>query len=235
VLNRDIGPKALYVMLSLLLANLLFITVFYKELKLSTFDAGLASTFGFLPGVMHYSFMGLVSITAVGAFDTVGSILVVALMIAPPSAAYLLTDDLIRMLQYSAGIGIFSAITGFFIASAFDSSISGCMATMTGVCFLITFLFAPKRGLVAITKRRTSQKLEFARGVLAVHLCNHAGSEEEREECRAEHLTKHIRWDAGFARQVVDSSLKEELIEEEQGFLKLTPKGLQLADVLMER
>ncbi len=231
----DIGPKALYVMLSLLLVNMVFITVFYKELKVSTFDAGLASTFGFLPRVMHYVFMGLVSITAVGAFDTVGSILVAALMIAPPSAAYLLTDNLVRMLQYSAGIGILSAITGFFMANALDSSISGCMATMTGVCFLLTFGFAPRRGLVAIMKRRRSQKLEFACGVLAVHLCHHSGLEEEWEECRVDHLTKHIRWDAGFTRQVVNNSLKKGLIAEENGILKLTPKGLQLADVIMER
>lgn len=235
VAGVDIGPKALYVMLALLVVNGVFITVFYKELKLSTFDAGLAATFGFYPAVMHYVFMGVVSITAVGAFDTVGSILVVALMIAPPCAAYLLTDSLVRMLAYSAGIGIVSAVSGFLIANALDSSISGCMATMTGVCFLLAFLFAPKRGMVAIVRRRATQKLEFARGVLAVHLSNHAGSEEEREECHEAHLTKHIRWDAGFARQVIGTAEKAGLLIRENGILKLTPAGLRLADDIMER
>jgi len=96
VAGRDWGPKALFVMGGILFLNALFVGVFYKELKLSTFDAGLATALGFSPALIHYALMGLVSITAVGAFDAVGSILVVALMIAPPATAYLLTDRLFR-------------------------------------------------------------------------------------------------------------------------------------------
>ena len=77
-------PKSLWVMGGILLINLIFITLFYKELKLATFDAGLAAALGFSPVLVHYGLMTLVSVTAVGAFDAVGSILVVALMIAPP-------------------------------------------------------------------------------------------------------------------------------------------------------
>ncbi len=234
VSGRDVGPKALYVMSCLLLLNVLFIIVFFKEFKLSTFDAGLASTFGFAPGLLHYVFMGLVSITAVGAFDTVGSILVVALMIAPPASAFLLTSRLVTMLWLSAGFGILSAVTGFFIAHALDSSISGCIAVMTGVYFLLTFLLAPHRGVLAIIKRRLTQRLEFAQGVLAVHLAHHRGREEERQECRADHLTDHIRWEPGFAQKVIDLSQKDQLIINQKGILKLTQKGLELADTVME-
>ena len=86
----DLGPKALFVLGAILLLNALCIAIFYKELKLTTFDAALAAALGFSPGLVHYLFMTLVSVTAVGAFDAVGSILVVALMIAPPAAADLL-------------------------------------------------------------------------------------------------------------------------------------------------
>ncbi|RPI22088.1 MAG: metal ABC transporter permease, partial [Chloroflexota bacterium] len=92
----DIGPVAFYLMVGILLLNLVFIVVFYKELKLATFDAGLAAALGFFPGLLHYGLMTIVSITAVGAFETVGSILVVALMVAPPVTAFLLTDSLPR-------------------------------------------------------------------------------------------------------------------------------------------
>ena len=90
----DWAPKAMVVMGGILLLNVVVIALFYKELKLVTFDAGLAVALGFSPAIVHYGLMGLVSVTAVGAFDAVGSILVVALMIAPPAAAYLLTDRL---------------------------------------------------------------------------------------------------------------------------------------------
>ncbi|MGB1374824.1 MAG: metal ABC transporter permease, partial [Rhodothermales bacterium] len=80
-------PKATLVMASILMLNVVFIGLFFKELKLATFDSALAATLGFTPVLLHYVLMGLVSTTAVGAFDAVGSILVVALMVAPPAAA----------------------------------------------------------------------------------------------------------------------------------------------------
>src|SRR5512134_2051349 len=85
VFTYDLGPKAFYVMAAILIINVVFVALFYKELKLATFDAGLAATLGFSPMLIHYALTMLVSVTAVGAFDAVGSILVVALMIAPPA------------------------------------------------------------------------------------------------------------------------------------------------------
>ena len=99
----DLRPRSLWVMLEVLAAVLAFIVTFFKELKLTIFDPTLAAALGFSPALVHYAFMGLVSVTAVGAFDAVGSILVVALMIAPPAAAYLLTDRLCAGAQPSPG------------------------------------------------------------------------------------------------------------------------------------
>ena len=72
VMGRDIGPKALYSMGIILILNILFITLFFKELKIVTFDPALAAVLGFVPTLIHYSLMTVVSITAVGAFESVG-------------------------------------------------------------------------------------------------------------------------------------------------------------------
>jgi len=133
VMGYDIGPRAAYIMSFILLINVLFIIFFYKEIKLVTFDTGLAAALGFSPALIHYALMSLVSVTAVGAFDAVGSILVVALMIAPPATAYLITDRLSRMIIYSAVFGVLSAISGYWFAHLLDASIAGSMATMAGV------------------------------------------------------------------------------------------------------
>ena len=98
------------------LLTLCAVVLFYKELKLSTFDPTLAAALGFRPTLLHYGLMVLVSLVAVGAFDAVGSILVVAFFIIPPAAAYLLTDRLPRMLAYSALIGAAGAYTGYDLA-----------------------------------------------------------------------------------------------------------------------
>jgi len=106
--------------------------------------------------------MASVSITAVGAFDAVGSILVVALMVTPAAAAYLLTNDLKRMLWLSAGIGVVSDIGGYWMARGLDANIAGSMATVTGLVFLFIFLGAPERGIVAVALRRYRQRWDFA-------------------------------------------------------------------------
>ncbi|MCS6852293.1 MAG: metal ABC transporter permease, partial [Gemmataceae bacterium] len=134
--GRDLGPQTLAVMASILLVNLLFILVFYKELKLATFDAALAATLGFAPGVLHYGLMTLVSLTAVGAFDAVGSILVVAFMIGPPATAYLLTDRLSAMLGWSAALAAAGALGGCWLAWGLaDANFAGAMVTVTGLLF----------------------------------------------------------------------------------------------------
>lgn len=163
VLGMDL-PRALVVMSVILLINLLFIVLLFKELKLATFDAGLAAALGFSPALVHYGLMALVSVTAVGAFDAVGSILVVALMVTPAASAYLLTDNLVRMLVYSCGLGALGALGGYWLARALDANIAGSMATMTGIIFVVVLLVAPQRGLVAQALRRRRQREAWRAG-----------------------------------------------------------------------
>lgn len=229
IAGYDLGPRSLYLMGGILLLNVAFIVLFYKELKLATFDAGLAAALGFSPGLIHYGLMTLISITAVGAFDAVGSILVVALMIAPPAAAYLLTDRLWLMLVLSGLTAVLSALSGYWVAHLLDASIAGSMATMAGVAFLLAFLLAPDRGLVAIARRRIRQRWEFAQTMLAIHLFNHEGLPEAAEENRADGLDVHLRWQPSFAQQVVRYAEREGVVQRDQQILFLTEHGRKLA------
>jgi manganese/zinc/iron transport system permease protein len=226
----DLGPESLWVMGGVLLLNLLFIALLYKELKLATFDPALAAALGFSPALIHYALMSLVSVTAVGAFDAVGTILVVALMIAPPAAAYLLTDRLGVMLGLSAAIGAASAIGGYWLAQLLDASIAGSMATAAGLLFVLTLLLAPQRGLVAIGMRRARQRLDFAATMLAIHLFQHEGLAEAERENRVDHLSDHLRWAPVFAQAVVRRAQRAALVQAEaSGFLNLTEQGRERA------
>ncbi len=225
----DLGARALYVMGAILLLNLACLLVFYKELKLATFDAALAAALGFSPAFVHYGLMSLVSVTAVGAFDAVGSILVVALMIAPPAAAYLLTDRLAWMLCLSVAGGVASALAGYWLAHVLDASIAGSMASMAGLLFMLSFLFAPERGLLALARRRARQRWEFAQTMLAIHLLHHEGFPEAEQENRIEHLDEHLRWDPEFAARVVRLAERRGLVQAREGALALTDGGRLLA------
>jgi manganese/zinc/iron transport system permease protein len=222
-------PRALVVGAGTLLLNLLLVLLFYKELKLATFDAGLAAALGFAPALVHYGLMTAVSITAVGAFDAVGSILVIALMVAPPAAAYLLTDRLPLMIALSALIGALSALAGYWLAWQLDVTIAGSMATMTGVAFLLAYLFAPQRGMLAGAVRRARQRWEFAQQMLALHLLNHEGTPEAPEECSPAHVVSHLRWPAPFADAVLRRAEQGGLVERQGPLLALTERGRTLA------
>ncbi|MBD0329321.1 MAG: metal ABC transporter permease [Thermoleophilia bacterium] len=225
----DWGPEALVEMGFVLALNVLVIALLYKELKLATFDPGLALALGFSPALLHYGLMALVSITAVGAFDAVGSILVVALMVGPPAAAYLLTDRLPVMLGLAALGGAASAVGGFWLAHALDASIAGSIAAVVGIEFGAAVLFAPKRGVVALARRHARQRVEFAEAMLAIHLLQHEGTPEALAESRVDHLDEHLRWERSFARRVVRRAERRGYVVTTDGRLLLTDRGRALA------
>ena len=229
------APKALWTMAAVLVINLAFIATLYKELKLSTFDAPLAAALGFTPALIHYALMSLVSLTAVTAFDAVGSILVVALVIAPPAAAYMLTDRLPVMLGLAGLFGATSAVLGYIGARAFDSSIAGSIAVICGIVFLAAIVFAPDRGLLPKALRASRQRIRFAAQMLAVHLLNHEGTPEEQEESEVGHIDRHLRWDPLLARRVLAYSQSRRLVTRAGNQLRLTPLGRETARDVIAR
>lgn len=223
--GKDLGAKAIYTTGTLLLINLIAITIFFKELKVATFDSMLAAVLGFSPAFIHYSLMTLVSITTVGAFQAVGSVLVVAFMIGPPVTAYLLTDNLKHMLVISGVIGAINGVAGYQLATLMDVSIAGSMAVVTGFIFFFVFVFAPERGLISALFRRRNQKLEFAKMTLLFHLYNHNDGEEEEVECRIETIPTQLHWESKFTKYVIGMLEQEGEILQINGLAKLTEKG----------
>lgn len=232
----DLGPRALWVMGGILLLNGAFLSLLYKELKLSTFDAGLAAALGLSPVLVQYAFMSVVSVTAVGAFDAVGSILVVALMIAPPATARLLTDRLPVLVALSAGTAALAAVVGVQVAILLDASIAGSMATAAGLIFALVLALAPDRGLVATALRHRRQRVEFAGLMLLIHLLNHEGTPRATEENRLDHLPEHLRWSPEFAARVARQAEREGFLVRGPGqALALTPLGREAARHRMTR
>ena len=144
-------PVSSFILVLNLIGILLVISIGYRGLFLTTFDPAYARAIGVTTGVWHYLLMGMVSLTSVVSFESVGAILVVAFLIGPAAIAHLLTDRMPVMLLLASIAGIGAAVGGYFFAASLDASISGAMTTVLGLEFLLAFLFAPQRGL--ITKR----------------------------------------------------------------------------------
>ena len=219
--DMDFGPKSLWVIGIILTITLGLLFAYYKELKLSTFDAGLATSLGFSPAILHYGLMSVASVTTVGAFDAVGAILVVALMIAPAATAYLLTTNLKKMIALACFFGVFSAISGYWAANFLDASIAGSIATMLGLVFLAVYLFAPSKGLFAVLYREKQQRLEVSLITFILHLTNHT----EVEERHVNHLNEHINWQKVRSKAVLNLAQKNNLVTIDNNIVSLTEKG----------
>lgn len=149
-------PRAAAVLAIVALLNLAIILVLFKEFRISSFDPELATAQGVNAGLMHYLLMTMVAVTTVASFEAVGSIIVIAMLVAPPAAAFLITDRLGMMLALSALFGILSAALGHVSALivptwfGFESTTtSGMMAASAGAIFAAAWVFEPRRGLLA--------------------------------------------------------------------------------------
>lgn len=142
-------PRVLVTLVPVLAATLLFLGVFWKELKLTSFDPALGAALGFRPGLIHYLFMGMVATATVASFEAVGSILVIAMLIVPAATAQLLTDRLLWMVIDAAIVGAVSAVVGCWGAARWNTSAAGMMAVVAGGQFALAVCFAPRYGLAA--------------------------------------------------------------------------------------
>ena len=217
----DYGPKAIWVMGGILLFIIASLILFFKELKVSTFDAGLASTLGFAPIIIHYGIMFLSSVTIVGAFDAVGAILVVGFMIVPAAMAYLLTQSLKKMLILAAVISIVSAVSGYWLAHLLDASISGSIMAVMGMLFLITYLFSPSDGIITRKMNRKKQIDGISLVTLLIHIQNHK-NEHERN---VHHLEEHINWKKEKAKRILKIAKEQSLIEINKNIISVTTIG----------
>ncbi|HLW20285.1 MAG TPA: metal ABC transporter permease [Cyclobacteriaceae bacterium] len=158
--NAVMGPRVLYLAIINLVLVLLFIGLFFKELKISTFDAQFAATVGFSTAAINYGLMGMVSYTTVSSFEAVGAILVVAFLAVPPAIAYLWTKDLKKLLALTVGIGIMISFFGYYLAYAINSSIAGAMATVAGMMLMFTIIVQRKKVQVALKTKKNLDRTQ---------------------------------------------------------------------------
>lgn len=149
---RGLPPELPRMALTLLVVGG-FTALFWRPLKLSTFDEGFARTLGLPTGLIGLSLVVVAAIAAVAAFDAVGSIIVIAMFICPPAAARMMTNRLEAQIAWSVLFATLSAILGYVLAGyaplwlGFDNAVSaaGMIATVSGAFLAGTALAGPCR------------------------------------------------------------------------------------------
>lgn len=131
---------------------ILFVVVFYKELLVTSFDETYARTYGLKVQVIHYALMLVLTLVTVSALQTVGIILVVAMLITPAATAFLWTDKLNIMLVLSAVVGIISAITGLYFSYTFNWASGPAIVIVAASLFALSFVFSPKQNFFKLKR-----------------------------------------------------------------------------------
>ncbi|MCO5249328.1 MAG: metal ABC transporter permease [Chitinophagales bacterium] len=127
---------------------LLTIFLFYKELLLTTFDPVMAKASGMKVKLINYILMTILTVITVVSLQTVGAILVVAMLITPASTAYLLTNNFKTMLLLSALLGAISSVIGLVVSVSYNLPSGVVIVLTSAVLFLIAFILSPRDGLI---------------------------------------------------------------------------------------
>lgn len=127
---------------------LLCVFLFYKELLVSSFDPTMAAAYGLPTRVIHYVLMALLTLVTVAALQTVGVVLVVAMLVTPAATAYLLTDRLSVMLWLAALCGVVSAVVGLYFSFVHNLTSGAVIVLTAAALFALAFVFSPKHGVL---------------------------------------------------------------------------------------
>lgn len=191
-------PRAVITLSVVCLVNALFILVFFKELRITSFDADLATSSGINARLMHYLLMVIVAVTSVACFESVGNILVVAMFVVPPATAFMLTQRLSAMIAIAVVCAALSAVLGHLGAIAIpgwfgmkSTTTSGMMAVAAGCLFMLAMLFSPGQGVISRMVHQWNLSLRIlADDVLA--LLYRSDERDRQEPLGIEALRKHL-------------------------------------------
>jgi manganese/zinc/iron transport system permease protein len=154
VAGTALAPQPVFIMAVVAGLVALLAGVFYHGLLVSSFDPGLAASRGLRPRVVHYLLMAVVSMVVVAAFEAVGAVLVIAMLVLPPAFGFLLSQRLPGMMAWSVLHGALSSCLGVSLAVWLDCTVAGAMVVAGSLLFVLAWVFSPGQGLLARLIRR---------------------------------------------------------------------------------
>lgn len=206
---------------------ILCIVLFYKQLLLTSFDPTMAMTIGISTTLVHYMLMTLLSMSIVAGLQSVGVILIIAMLITPPATAYLLSNNLKKILLLSAMFGTISAITGLYLSYHFNFASGASIVLVAVALFMLAFLFSPKEGVVTkLFRRRSASKMVLIEDVIKL-------SYRFKDEPGKTELVDKIANELGISNSRVEAAIKtligKDLMLRTNGTYNLTDEGVKYA------
>ena len=211
---------------------LIVIIVLFKELLLHAFDPVMAASIGLPTTLFHYLLMFLLSMTIVASLQTVGIVLVIAMLVTPGATAYLLVKRMPTMMFIAALIGVFSALAGLYFSFYFNVASGAMMVLVAGLIFVLAFLFSPKDGVVwkFIKKRKIVYSTRVEDYLTAIYRISNGSNSAEVSE-----VAKSVGENESKAYSMLNRLTKQGLIEfKSKNLFGFTQKGLEKASFMIK-
>lgn len=203
--------------------------VFFRYLFITTFDPVIALTMGISTAVIHYFLMFLLSLSIVASLQSVGVILVVAMLIIPASTAYLLTNKLRNMIFISAITGLFAATSGLIVAIVFEITPGPTMTIMGSMAFGYALLFSPKRGFVINQIKKQKQKHQINEEDVLKRILQIGN----KSELTPEIINNKLGFGISKVNRYLNNLQNKNLVEVTGKKISLTKNGIQEANKLV--
>ncbi len=217
--------------LIIMVVIILCIILFYKQLLLSSFDPTMAMTIGISTTLVHYMLMTLLSMSIVAGLQSVGVILIIAMLITPPATAYLLSNSLKKILILSSVFGMFSAVAGLYLSYHFNFASGASIVLVAVALFMFAFLFSPKEGVVTrLFRRRESSKLVLIEDVIKL---SYRFAEDSNKTELADKIANELGITNGRVESAIKTLIGKGLMTRDNGNYLLTEDGNKYAKRLV--
>lgn len=232
--GMDMGPLAAWTLSGALVLSLAFLLLFRRQIVWQLFDPQGAQATGIMSLPLTWAWLVLSAITITLAFETMGTVMVVALLVAPGAGAWLLTRTFPAYIMTTAGLALLAGILGRSITMWADASTTATTASAAIMIFLTVFLLAPSEGLIARWRDSLSARRRLDRKLVLVHLWHHGLIGDEEIECKEPLMAQHLAIPPGRIRAALDALENKGMAKTDDGVWKTTHDGSAKAKSIVQ-
>ncbi len=219
-----IADQDVILTLMVMIFTIVCVVAYYRYFFITTFESVVAETLGISVSTMHYFLMLLLSFAVVASLQSVGVILVVAMLITPASTAYLLTHKLKLMLVIAAAVGLLSTTLGLLLAIIFETTPGPAMTVTSTFFYLLAVFFSPQRGLLSRSVKRRKKRIN----ILREDILKQALRLHEKGQLSLENLHARLREEHGIIKPQLKRLIRKGLIKQNRNQLELTDEGIRI-------
>ena len=216
--------KSLFSGTIVLIINIIFISIFYKEMKITTFDKEFAVISGFSFIILNYLFSALITINALVSFDAIGAILVISFLTTPAKTALYFTKNVMSTIICASIISIINITFGFLIALRLDVNIAGSVAFINMITFLFLRMFRKESVLFRLFTKKKSLE-ELAKSLVIMHIKNHQETSAKYEELGVNTIYDHLNMPKKQSEEIINLLMCQDMIQKDDKIYTLTEKG----------